>query len=143
MKLVSLLRALVELLTFACFLLWCFFSYLTVLGTPRVPSSLSTNDVGFVLWFVSAWWGWAALIWSESALDGHAGYPRWVNAGLLAGVICAAIAFWVGGPKTLPTGSLSLKDLVSAVLLLLLFGIAPVLLAADHLRRIVRHLKPS
>ena len=137
MKVTCLIRKLVEWLAMGCFLLWCFFSYVTLVGTPRLPSRLTADDLVFLLWFAAAWWGWAALIWSEAALDDTHPYPRWVKAGLLAGMICVLIAFRVGGPKGLPTGSVSFEDVIAAAALLLLFGLAPVVLAIDHLYRMV------
>ena len=136
MKPAKLLRALVEWLALGCFLLWCLFSYLTLIGTPRLPSSVAATDLAFALWFAASWWGWAALIWSESAVSDAAAYPGWVKAGLVAGVACVLIAFWVGAPKQAVTGSLGVRELAAAALLLLLFGLAPLLLAAEHLRRI-------
>jgi hypothetical protein len=140
MKLARLLRPLVEWLALGCFLLWCLFSFLALVGTPRLPSSLAQSGPAFALWFAASWWAWAALIWSESMGGDAPAYPRWVKAGLVAGVACVLIAFWVGAPRQVFTGSLGLRELAAAALLLLLFGLAPLLLATDHLRRIAHRL---
>ena len=138
MKLGAYLHRLLEALTWACFVLWCVFSTLSIAGTQRIASGLSPRDLGFVTWFAAAWWGWAALIRCEGRDDADRSHPAWVVAGLVVGIGCVAYAFWWSLPDAMPAPQMSIGDAAAAILALLLLGVAPAGLAIGHLLRFGR-----
>ena len=134
MKLTSLLRLVLEWLTVGCFILWCVFCAFSLIETVSFSDGLGATDLVFLAWFAAAWWGWAALIWSELSGTGDGSYPLWVHAGLVIGIGAVLFAFWASVPDPMPTAPVSLADAAVAFLALLLIGLAPALLAVDHLR---------
>ena len=138
MRITALVRALLEWLTAGSFLLWCLFAAVSLMGSWRLPSSWSGIDPVFLAWFAAAWWGWAALIWSELGHPPARGYPAWVLTGLAVGMLCVGFAFATTLRHPMPTSAMSLGDALAAILVLLLLGVAPALLAVDHLFHAIR-----